>query len=70
MPLRDGMQIQSGPNAGNASQQDHTNPLSGTLEWIEPKDGKLGNQPPRFKLCGLEFSVGDIESVVQEKASE
>jgi len=33
--------------------ENHAKPLSGTLEWIEPKDGKLGNHPPRFKLRGL-----------------
>ncbi len=46
--------------------KDHAKPLSGMLEWQEPVKGKR-NDPPSFKLRGLEFVVGEIESVVQEE---
>lgn len=40
-------------------------PLTGVLEWVqEPKKG--AHQPPKFRLNGVEFGVGDIESIVQE----
>ena len=45
---------------------DHAKPLNGMLEWLEPP--KAGNDaPPRFRLRGLEFEVGEIESIVQEE---
>jgi len=48
------------------SLADHAKPLTGMLEWLEPGKGG-GNAPPRFKLRGLEFGVGEIESIVQEE---
>ena len=46
--------------------RDHAKPLSGMLEWQpEPKAGP--NAPPRFKLRGLEFGPGEIESIVQNE---
>lgn len=45
---------------------DHAKPLTGMLEWQEPPKGGR-NAPPRFKLRGLEFGVGEIESIVQEE---
>jgi hypothetical protein len=47
---------------------DHAKPLSGILEWLEPTKGSARNAPPRFKLRGLEFGVGEIESIAQEEA--
>lgn len=45
--------------------KDHAKPLGGMLEWLESeKRGK--NDPPVFRLCGLEFGVGEIKSIVQE----
>ena len=44
---------------------DFVKPLTGVLEWVEdPK--RMPNQPPVFRLKGVEFGVGDIESIVQE----
>ena len=45
--------------------KDHAKPLSGMLEWVEPPKTER-HAPPRFRLRGLEFGVGEIESVVQE----
>ena len=45
--------------------RDHAKPLSGMLEWLQgPKVAR--DVPPRFRLRGLEFGVGEIESIVQE----
>lgn len=45
---------------------DHAKPLTGMLEWqASSKAGR--NAPPRFKLRGLEFGVGEIESILQEE---
>lgn len=45
--------------------RDHAKPLTGILEWTsDPKKGRQG--PPLFRLKGLEFTVGEIESIVQE----
>ncbi len=45
--------------------RDHAKSLTGILEWSS--DPKKGNQgPPLFRLKGLEFTVGEIESIVQE----
>lgn len=46
--------------------KDHAKPLSGMIEWREPPRTER-NAPPRFKLRGLEFGVGEIESIVQER---
>jgi hypothetical protein len=46
--------------------RDHAKPLSGMLEWLEPAKGRR-DDPPRFRLRGLEFGVGEIESIVQEE---
>ena len=44
---------------------DFVKPLTGVLEWVnDPKKGP--DQPPVFRLKGVEFRVGDIESIVQE----
>ncbi len=44
---------------------DFAKPLTGILEWVEnPK--KDPRHPPVFRLKGVEFGVGDIESIVQE----
>lgn len=47
--------------------KDHAKPLRGILELVnEPKKGRQG--PPLFRLRGVEFSVGEIESIVQEES--
>ena len=47
------------------SLKDHAKPLRGILEWVN--DSKRGHQAqPLFRLRGVEFSVGEIESIVQE----
>ncbi len=47
------------------SLRDHAKPLTGILEWVDdPKKGRQG--PPLFRLKGVEFGVGEIESIVQE----
>ena len=46
--------------------KDHAKPLTGMIEWQEPPRAE-GDTPPRFKLRGLEFGVGEIESMVQEQ---
>jgi hypothetical protein len=46
--------------------RNHAKPLSGMLEWKVPPKGDR-NAPPLFKLRGLEFGVGEIESMVQEE---
>jgi len=46
--------------------KDHAKPLSGMIEWQEPTRSER-NEPPRFKLRGLEFGPGEIESIVQEQ---
>lgn len=46
--------------------RDHVKPLSGLIEWIEPSASQR-HLPPRFRLRGLEFVPGDIESLVQEE---
>lgn len=44
---------------------DFVKPLTGVLEWVqEPKKG--AHHSPKFRLNGVEFGVGDIESIVQE----
>jgi hypothetical protein len=44
---------------------DFAKPLTGVLEWVDdPKKGS--HHPPMFRLKGVEFGVGDIESIVQE----
>ncbi len=44
---------------------DFSKPLTGILEWVvDPK--KSPNHPPVFRLKGVEFGVGEIESIVQE----
>ncbi len=45
--------------------RNHAKPLTGMLEWTEAPKGDR-NAPPRFRLRGLEFGVGEIESMVQE----
>lgn len=45
--------------------KDHAKPLCGLIEWVEPKHGRA-NDPPRFRLRGLEFGHEEIESIVQE----
>lgn len=46
--------------------RNHAKPLVGTLEWVsDPK--KLPDHPPVFKLKGVEFGVGEIESVQVEE---
>ena len=45
---------------------DHAKPLTGMIEWLEPAKAER-NAPPCFKLRGLEFGVGEIESIVQEE---
>lgn len=46
---------------------DHAKSLTGMLEWVnDPKKGRQG--PPLFRLKGVEFGVGEIESIVQEGA--
>lgn len=48
--------------------KDHAKPLSGMIEWLEPaKAGNEKNGAPRFRLRGLEFGVGEIESIVQQE---
>ena len=48
--------------------KDHAKPLRGILEWVnDPKKGRQG--PPLFRLRGVEFSVGEIESIVQEESA-
>jgi len=44
---------------------DHAKPLIGMLEWLEPKKFNK-NDPPHFRLRGLEFGHEEIESIVQE----
>lgn len=47
------------------SLRDFVKPLTGVLEWVEdPK--KAPHHPPVFKIKGVEFGVGEIESIVQE----
>ena len=44
---------------------DFVKPLTGVLEWVnDPKKGP--GQPPVFRLRGVEFGVGAIQSIVQE----
>lgn len=45
----------------------HTKPLHGMLEWIERDQSATRQQPPRFRLRGVEFSHSEIESIVQEE---
>lgn len=46
--------------------KDHAKPLTGMIEWREPPRSER-NAPPRFMLRGLEFGVGEIESIVQDQ---
>ena len=46
--------------------RDHAKPLCGKLEWIQDRS-QPANAAPRFRLRGLEFEVGEIESIVQEE---
>ncbi len=44
--------------------RDHIKPLTGKLEWIS--DPKLAaSKSPTFRLKGVEFTVAEIESIVQ-----
>jgi hypothetical protein len=46
---------------------DFSKPLTGMLEWVEgPK--KSPNQPPVFRMKGVEFTSKDIVSIVQVTA--
>jgi hypothetical protein len=44
----------------------HAKPLSGRLEWLQPAKARP-DSPPRFRLRGVEFEVGEIESIVQDE---
>jgi hypothetical protein len=49
------------------SLRDHAKPLTGILEWIsDPKKATAKN--PQFRLKGMEFTVTEIESIVQVEA--
>lgn len=48
---------------------DHVKPLSGVLEWLR-EPGCPANALPRFRLRGVEFGPGEIESIVQEEAPQ
>lgn len=43
----------------------HEKPLSGLLEWLR-NPGDPANAEPRFRLRGVEFGPGEIESIVRE----
>ena len=46
------------------SLKDHVKPLTGMLEWIsDPKT--VASKTPTFRLRGVEFTVVEIESIVQ-----
>lgn len=46
------------------SLRDHVKPLTGKLEWLsDPK--KAAPKTPTFRLKGVEFTVAEIESIVQ-----
>lgn len=45
--------------------RDHAKPLRGTIECLD-RDRPAGNAPPRFRVCGAEFGVDEIESIVRE----
>lgn len=46
------------------SLRDHARPLTGILEWIaDPK--KASPNSPHFRLKGMEFTVSEIDSIVQ-----
>lgn len=46
------------------SLQNHVKPLTGMLEWVtDPK--KAPSKTPLFRLKGVEFTVAEIESIVQ-----
>jgi hypothetical protein len=48
--------------------RDHAKPLTGILEWVTvPKKDAQG--PPLFRLRGVEFRVGEMESIVQEETA-
>ncbi len=48
------------------SLKDHVKPLQGILEWVN--DSKRGHDAsPLFRLRGVQFSVGEIESIIQEE---
>lgn len=44
---------------------DHAKPLSGVLEWFR-EPGDPATTAPRFRLRGVEFGPGEIESIVRE----
>ena len=50
----------------SVSLRNHAKPVSGLIEWIEPPSAHR-DQPPRFRLRGLEFGPDEIESLVQEQ---
>jgi hypothetical protein len=53
----------------SVSLRNHAKPLVGTLDWVsDPK--KSADQPPVFKLKGLEFGVGEIESMMQVEGED
>lgn len=45
--------------------RDHAKPLSGMLEWLHGPKARP-DSPPRFRLRGMEFELGEIESIVQD----
>lgn len=45
--------------------RDHAKPLSGVLEWVTAEKGSH-EVSPKFRLRGVEFGVGEIESIVQD----
>jgi len=47
------------------SLKDHAKPLRGILEWVNVSK-RSQHASPMFRLRGVEFSVGEIESIVQE----
>jgi hypothetical protein len=47
--------------------KDYVKPLTGRLEWISNPKAKP-DEPPRFRLRGVEFVAADLESIVQEDA--
>ena len=46
---------------------DFSKPLTGVLEWVDDSK-RAPNQPPVFRMKGVEFTSKDIESIVQESA--
>ena len=48
----------------SVSLKDHAKPITGVLEWVSDPKGKRGSVPI-FRIKGLEFGPGEIESIVQ-----